>query len=69
MNGRVVAVQVAVGDRVEMGQSMVTLEAMKMEHIHTAPMTGTVKILNVALGEQVLTSCVVAEIEIDGGAS
>jgi geranyl-CoA carboxylase alpha subunit len=65
----VVAVQVAVGDRVEMGQSMVTLEAMKMEHIHTAPMTGTVKILNVALGEQVLTSCVVAEIEIDGGAS
>jgi geranyl-CoA carboxylase alpha subunit len=58
-----------VGDRVEMGQSMVTLEAMKMEHIHTAPMTGTVKILNVALGEQVLTSCVVAEIEIDGGAS
>jgi geranyl-CoA carboxylase alpha subunit len=47
---------------------MVTLEAMKMEHIHTAPMTGTVKILNVALGEQVLTSCVVAEIEIEGGA-
>jgi len=58
-----------VGDRVVVGQSMVTLEAMKMEHIHTAPMTGTVKILNVALGEQVLTSCVVAEIEIDGGAS
>jgi len=68
MNGRVVAVQVAVGDRVEMGQSMVTLEAMKMEHIHTAPMAGTVKKLNVAPGEQVLTSCVVAEIEIEGGA-
>ena len=69
MNGRVVAVQVAEGDRVEVGQSMVTLEAMKMEHIHTAPMAGTVKRLNVALGEQVPTSCVVAEIEIDGGTS
>ena len=68
INGRVVAVQVAVGDRVVVGQSMVTLEAMKMEHIHTAPMAGTVKILNVALGEQVPTSFVVAEIEIDGGA-
>jgi geranyl-CoA carboxylase alpha subunit len=69
MNGRVVAVQVAVGDRVEVGQPIVTLEAMKMEHIHCAPVAGTVKSVNVAMGEQVPASRIVAEIEIDGEAA
>jgi geranyl-CoA carboxylase alpha subunit len=63
MNGRVVAVLVAVGDRVEAGQPMLTLEAMKMEHVHTAPVAGTVRTLTVAPGEQVPASRVVAEIE------
>ena len=63
MNGRVVAVLVAVGDRVEAGQPMLTLEAMKMEHVHIAPVAGTVRTLTVAPGEQVPASRVVAEIE------
>ncbi|VTU31906.1 Acetyl-/propionyl-coenzyme A carboxylase alpha chain [Variovorax sp. RA8] len=63
MNGRVVAVLVAVGDRVEEGQPMVTLEAMKMEHIHAAPAAGTVGALHVAVGEQVAAHQVVAEFE------
>jgi geranyl-CoA carboxylase alpha subunit len=63
MNGRVVAVLVAVGDRVEAGQAMVTLEAMKMEHIHAAPAAGRVGALHVAVGEQVAAQRVVAEIE------
>jgi len=37
MNGRVVAVLVKQGERVTAGQPVVTLEAMKMEHIHAAP--------------------------------
>ena len=65
MNGRVVAVMVAVGDQVKQGQTLLTLEAMKMEHLHLAPATGRVKTLSVAVGEQVPASRVVLEIEID----
>ena len=36
MNGRVVAVLVKQGERVAAGQPVMTLEAMKMEHVHTA---------------------------------
>jgi len=65
MNGRVVALAVAVGDRVLQGQTVLTLEAMKMEHVHVAPASGVVKSLNVAVGEQVAASRVVAEIEMN----
>ena len=63
MNGRVVAVVVAVGDRVDRGQAMVTLEAMKMEHIHCAPLAGRVKALHVSVGDQVGAHRIVAEVE------
>jgi geranyl-CoA carboxylase alpha subunit len=63
MNGRVVAVQVAVGAVVAAGQPLLTLEAMKMEHVHAAPVAGKVIALNVALGDQVAAYRVVAEIE------
>ena len=62
MNGRVVAVQVAVGDVVTAGQPMVTLEAMKMEHVHAAPLAGTVTALHVSVGDQVSAHRVVAEV-------
>ena len=62
MNGRVVAVQVAVGDVVTAGQPLLTLEAMKMEHVHAAPCAGSVVALHVSLGEQVAAQRVVAEI-------
>jgi len=63
MNGRVVAVLVAAGDVVEAGQAIVTLEAMKMEHLHVAPVAGRMVSLNVSVGEQVTTHHVLAEIE------
>ncbi|WP_423457569.1 acetyl-CoA carboxylase biotin carboxylase subunit [Ottowia sp. VDI28] len=63
MNGRVVAVLVAEGDQVEAGQPMVTLEAMKMEHVHVAPLSGRVSSLNVGVGEQVTIRRVLAEID------
>ena len=65
MNGRVVAVQVQVGQRVAAGQPVLTLEAMKMEHIHAAPLAGVVTALHVTAGDQVATSRIVAEIEPD----
>ena len=65
MNGRVVAVQVAVGDTVAAGQPMVTLEAMKMEHVHVAPCAGKVLALHVSVGDQVASKRVVAEVVIE----
>jgi geranyl-CoA carboxylase alpha subunit len=66
MNGRVVAVLVKPGERVAAGQPVMTLEAMKMEHVHSAPIAGVVSAIDVVEGEQVTTGKVVVEIE--GGA-
>jgi geranyl-CoA carboxylase alpha subunit len=66
MNGRVVAVLVKPGDRVVAGQPVMTLEAMKMEHVHTAGIAGAITAVDVAEGEQVTTGKVVVEITADG---
>jgi geranyl-CoA carboxylase alpha subunit len=63
MNGRVVAVLVKHGERVAAGQPVMTLEAMKMEHVHTAPISGTISAIDIAEGEQVTTGKIVVEIE------
>jgi geranyl-CoA carboxylase alpha subunit len=63
MNGRVVAVLVKPGEKVLAGQPVMTLEAMKMEHVHTAGVAGTVSSIDVAEGEQVTTGKIVVEIE------
>jgi geranyl-CoA carboxylase alpha subunit len=63
MNGRVVAVLVRPGERVAAGQPVMTLEAMKMEHVHTALISGTISAIDVAEGEQVTTGKIVVEIE------
>jgi len=65
MNGRVVAVLVTPGERVCAGQPVMTLEAMKMEHVHAAPISGTISAIDVAEGEQVTTGRIVVEIEAD----
>jgi geranyl-CoA carboxylase alpha subunit len=41
-----------------------TLEAMKMEHVHAAPIAGIVSAIDVAEGEQVTTGKIVIEIEV-----
>ncbi|MYZ47178.1 biotin carboxylase N-terminal domain-containing protein [Propylenella binzhouense] len=53
MHGRIVQVSVAEGDRVEKGDPLVTVEAMKMEHVLAASAAGSVEALHVRLGEQV----------------
>ncbi len=52
-SGRIVAVHVAVGDRVRRGQTLVVLEAMKIENALAVGVTGTVAELKVATGDQV----------------
>ncbi|MDB5635456.1 MAG: 3-methylcrotonyl-CoA carboxylase, partial [Bradyrhizobium sp.] len=63
MNGRVVAVLVKAGERVAAGQPVMTLEAMKIEHVHAAPIAGVISAIDVAEGEQVTTGKIVVEIE------
>ena len=63
MNGRVVAVLVKQGERVTAGQPVITLEAMKMEHVHSAPISGSISAIDVTEGEQVTTGKIVVEIE------
>ncbi|MBC3842453.1 acetyl/propionyl-CoA carboxylase subunit alpha [Streptacidiphilus sp. 4-A2] len=50
MPGTVTVVKAAVGDQVVKGQPLLILEAMKMEHVITAPHDGTVEQLRVVPG-------------------
>ena len=61
--GTVVAVKVAVGDSVSVGQTLVVLEAMKMENSITTDYAGTVKRILVGPGQTVPTDAVLVEIE------
>jgi 3-methylcrotonyl-CoA carboxylase alpha subunit len=53
MNGRVAALYVTDGDRVEPGQRLAVVEAMKMEHALTAPFAGRIADVVASLGDQV----------------
>ncbi|KUM69368.1 acetyl/propionyl/methylcrotonyl-CoA carboxylase subunit alpha [Streptomyces curacoi] len=62
MPGTVTVVKVAVGDEVTAGQSLLVVEAMKMEHVISAPHAGTVTGLDVAPGTTVAMDQVLAVI-------
>jgi acetyl-CoA/propionyl-CoA carboxylase biotin carboxyl carrier protein len=60
MPGTVTVVKVAVGDEVSAGQSLLVVEAMKMEHVISAPHAGTVAELDVTPGTTVAMDQVLA---------
>ncbi|MDF3141251.1 MULTISPECIES: acetyl/propionyl/methylcrotonyl-CoA carboxylase subunit alpha [unclassified Streptomyces] len=60
MPGTVTVVKVAVGDEVAAGQSLLVVEAMKMEHVISAPHAGTVAELDVTPGTTVAMDQVLA---------
>ncbi|MFF8829704.1 acetyl-CoA carboxylase biotin carboxylase subunit [Streptomyces sp. NPDC015131] len=60
MPGTVTVVKVAVGDEVTAGQGLVVVEAMKMEHVISAPHDGTVAELDVTPGTTVAMDQVLA---------
>ncbi|WP_426515740.1 biotin carboxylase N-terminal domain-containing protein [Diaminobutyricibacter sp. McL0618] len=62
MPGTVVSVAVAAGDRVDAGDTLVTVEAMKMEHRLTAPVAGIAHV-TVSPGDLVRLDQLVATIE------
>ena len=62
MPGKVIRLNVAVGDRVEAGQALLIVEAMKMEMPINAPVSGKVHHLAVQNGDQVATGQLLASI-------
>jgi geranyl-CoA carboxylase alpha subunit len=61
--GRVLAVAVALGQVVESGARLLTLEAMKIESTVLAPIAGTIAELRIAVGDQVDKRQVLVKIE------
>ncbi|MFE5654783.1 acetyl/propionyl/methylcrotonyl-CoA carboxylase subunit alpha [Streptomyces sp. NPDC056517] len=66
MPGTVTVVKVAVGDEVEAGQSLLVVEAMKMEHVISAPHAGTVTELDVTPGSTVAMDQILAVVSATG---
>jgi 3-methylcrotonyl-CoA carboxylase alpha subunit len=63
MPGLVLKVLVRAGDSVRTHQTLVVLEAMKMEHAIEAPHDGVVKSVNCAEGGRVAEGVVLIELE------
>ena len=71
MPGSVTQVAVEKGDTVAAGQTVIVLEAMKMQHTVSAPNHGVVTEIDVSVGDQVASGTVLAvvqaEVEASGG--
>ncbi len=63
MVGKIVAVEVKVGDKVEENDQIALLEAMKMEIPVITPLSGTVKEVKVSVDQTVEADTVLAVIE------
>ncbi|MFM5893779.1 MAG: biotin carboxylase N-terminal domain-containing protein [Novosphingobium sp.] len=63
MPGLLVALNVEVGDKVEAGQPLAVVEAMKMENILRAEKSATVKSINAKQGESLAVDAVILELE------
>jgi acetyl-CoA/propionyl-CoA carboxylase biotin carboxyl carrier protein len=63
MPGAVLRIHVPNGADVEAGDAIVTLEAMKMEHVVVAPVAGTVRDVAVRPAEQLVRGALLAIIE------
>jgi propionyl-CoA carboxylase alpha chain len=65
MPGQIIDVRVKTGQRVEGGETLVVMEAMKMEHVISAPYAGTVSEVLVAKGQQVDSGTALLTLESD----
>ncbi len=63
MPGLLMALHVGEGDKVEPGQPLATIEAMKMENILRAHHGGTVKAVNAEVGQSLPADAVILELE------
>jgi propionyl-CoA carboxylase alpha chain len=63
MPGLIVKVDVAVGDEVQDGQALCTVEAMKMENILRAERRGIISKINAAAGQSLAVDDIIMEFE------
>ena len=63
MPGLLTTLHVGVGDKVEAGQPLAVVEAMKMENILRAEKSGVVKALNAGAGDSLAVDAVILEME------
>ncbi|MDB5700574.1 MAG: acetyl/propionyl/methylcrotonyl-CoA carboxylase subunit alpha [Sphingomonadales bacterium] len=63
MPGLLVALHVEAGEKVEAGQPLAVVEAMKMENILRAEKSGTVKSLSAAAGDSLAVDAIILEME------
>ncbi|HYR87806.1 MAG TPA: acetyl-CoA carboxylase biotin carboxyl carrier protein subunit [Terriglobia bacterium] len=63
MVGKILNVQVKAGDKVQEDDTIIVMEAMKMEIPVVAPVTGTVAEIKIAPGDMVDSEQVLAEID------
>jgi propionyl-CoA carboxylase alpha chain len=66
MPGLLVKLHVAEGDRVEAGQPLATIEAMKMENILRAQKPGAIARIHFGEGASLATDAVILELEAEG---
>ena len=60
--GKVVSIDVEVGDIVESGQTILILEAMKMQNEISSPVSGVITHIYVEEGESVESNCELASV-------
>ena len=65
MPGKILSVDVKVGTKVSMGDTVAVMEAMKMEHSLTAPRDGVVAEVGVKIGAQVADGALIAGLEAE----
>ena len=63
MPGLLVALHVSAGDKVEAGQPLALVEAMKMENILRAEKSGVVKSINAVQGDSLAVDAIILELE------
>ncbi|WP_291866838.1 biotin/lipoyl-containing protein [Maribacter sp.] len=61
--GTILSLNIKIGDVIKVGDSLLILEAMKMENNIVAEKAGTVTAMNIAVGQQVLQNEVMIELE------
>jgi geranyl-CoA carboxylase alpha subunit len=66
MDGRIVSIKVAAGDQVSRGQTLIVLEAMKIQHQLKAALDAKVEAVSVHEGQQVSNRTVLVTMAAGG---
>ena len=63
MPGKIVDIKVSIGDKISAGDSVIVIEAMKMENEIQAAKSGTVVSINISKGDEVSPNETLLEIQ------